>query len=483
MQPFLLLMYHVVDKKISVILKIIFRFVYPDLNELYKTNFMKIKTFYIAFILIIFVLSGYAQPYRSNNSDIATVNPSLSINYLIQNNTRSPLMVHTKSINSVWNKNAWSYVGNAKYSYNADGKSTHTILVDTTKSLDLTQVFYYYDAYKNSTGTIYMNWNTKTNKWDTLDTSYPVVSTRNLFKYNSSNYITQAINQVWQGVWVNRLKTDYILNTNGKYTTMTVYNWGGSDWIPYYKDTLCVWHGNILAGFLETVPSMNGGWQIDCRYSSTFSTGDNHIVVYERFTDTVWDSVYRFTITYDTNGGSIQITEEYSAGTWGKYARYSNLYDSLKNYYGYSVDTWYASSWQITEGQLYEHVYNTNKLMLSEIQKQYNSMTHVYDNVEKHVFSEFQIPPTVSIRTLNSTSKIKIYPNPAIDRINIENTGNTLSGGTINIYDINGRLVMNRLLDKNEISVQIDLNGFVQGIYLLEVKNGNEVSRSRILIK
>ena len=444
---------------------------------------MKIRTIYIAFLLIIFSLSVYSQSFRSGSSVRANINQFIPKNLSVTNLSRSPALVHTKSINSVWANSIWNYVGNAQFSYDADGLPTRILLIDTTKLLNLVQTFYNYDAYKNSTGTIYEAWNTLTSKLYTMCTYYQVYSNRKLYQYDGSNRITQTIYQVWKNGWLNNSREDYILNASGKYSTMTVYNWGGTNWIPYYKDTLCIWHGDILASFLEKIPSISGGWQDDVRYNSTFTSGDNFVAIYESIFASNWDSVYRFTRIYDANGGYSHIIEQYSNSTWEKAYRTLYYIDSLGNYYGFRNDEWYNSNWRQSKGTFIKHTYNTNKVMLSEILSAYSTTTDTLELQEKHIFTEFQYPPTVSVKVINKTTNIKIYPNPATDLINIENIVSDKSGAAINIYDINGRQVMNRVINKNENSVQIDLNGFIQGVYLLEVKNGNDFSRSRILIK
>lgn len=436
--------------------------------------------------MIIFSFSVYSQSFRTSPSVRANINQSTPNNLSITDFSRSPALVHTKSINSVWANNTWNYVGNAQFSYDADGLPTRILLVDTTKSLNLVQTFYNYDAYKNSTGTIYEAWNTLTSKWDTMGTDYQAYSNRKLFQYDGSNRITQTIYQVWKNGWLNNSREDFILDVNGKYIKRTVYDWSGNNWIPGEKDSLCTWNGDQLASYIGKKLYMGGVWKDDTKYTSVFK-GKNFVGLYQTINSsgTGWDSLERYTKTFDPNGGYIIITEQYNSSN-GKWENaYRDLYyiDSLGNYYGYRSDEFYNFHWRQYTGTFIEHTYNSNKLMLSEILSAYSTTTDTLELQEKHIFTEFQYPPTVSIKAINTAGNIKIYPNPVTDRIIIENTGFAQSGGAINLYDFNGRLVLNRVIYKNENSVQIDLNGFIQGVYLLEVKNGNEVSRSRILIK
>jgi len=445
---------------------------------------MKIKTFYIAVILVNIAMTVNSQPFRSTLIKNAILNPTNIPDKSTSYFTRSTNLVHTKSIDYVWNGYSWDYSGNARYSYNADGMPTHTLLVDTTKSLKLFQAFYNYDNYNNSTGTIYELWNKTTTKWDTLDISYPAFSTRYLYQYDASNHITQSIYQNWSNGWQNVSKEDYILNVNGKYIKNTVYDWSFNNWIPNHKDSLCTWNGDQLASYIRKTFYVGGEWKDYEKYTSVF-TGKNFVGLFEKIngSGTGWDSLERYTKIFDPNGGYIIITEQYNDSTWGNAFRDLYYIDSLGNYCGYRSDEWYAGNWRQDVGTFITHTYNANEIMLSETLSVYSTTTDTLELQEKHIFSEFKIPPVTSIKELTSSSIIKIYPNPASDCIFIEDKGNDNSNTTINLYDINGRLILNRVFNKNENTVKIDLNGYKAGIYLIEVGNEKGVSHSRLLIK
>ena len=436
---------------------------------------MKIKAFYFTFFLVLIVFAGNTQSLRST----ALKNPAQPENGILTGSSRSTNLVHTKSINYGWNGSAWDYATNATYKYNADGMQTDLILIDTVRMMNLFMQINFYDAQKNATGFIYKLWDSTLKKWDTVN------GQRILYQYNGSNFITQKVTQQWNNGWGNVSKEDYpLLHPDGKYSYLIAYNWVGNNWAPYFKDTLCTWVGDQLASFTESIPISPTAWRLDVKYSSVF-TGKDFKSLYQIYNGSGWDNYYQFTRVYDANGGYSHITEQYSGGKWVNAGRTLYYVDGLGNYFGFRNDEWdpIGQAWSQYEGTYIEHTYDANELMLSEILSQYSTFTHSLVYKEKHVFTEFSTPPTVSLKELTVAKKITIYPNPATDFIYIENKANEKYNGSINIYDINGRLILNRQITNDDSVVRIDLKSFKSGMYLLEVIKQNEILQNRLIIR
>ena len=70
---------------------------------------------------------------------------------------------------------------------------------------------------------------------------------------------------------------------------------------------------------------------------------------------------------------------------------------------------------------------------------------------------------------------LSLYPNPVQNILNIQNTASNLS--KVQIYDLNGRLLQNHLMQSNEVS--LDVSQLNSGIYfvILENEMGNQISR------
>lgn len=75
-------------------------------------------------------------------------------------------------------------------------------------------------------------------------------------------------------------------------------------------------------------------------------------------------------------------------------------------------------------------------------------------------------------------TRILIYPNPAIDKIIMENTDN-VEIESISIIDLNGQNILEFEKDRNEL----DISGLSSGIYLLKLTYGNETIIKKIVIE
>jgi len=71
---------------------------------------------------------------------------------------------------------------------------------------------------------------------------------------------------------------------------------------------------------------------------------------------------------------------------------------------------------------------------------------------------------------------LSIYPNPATEQITISGIE---PGGTLRLYDLSGKL----LLERENRDNTLDVSGVEAGCYVLEYESGNEVLRGRVVVK
>jgi hypothetical protein len=89
-------------------------------------------------------------------------------------------------------------------------------------------------------------------------------------------------------------------------------------------------------------------------------------------------------------------------------------------------------------------------------------------------------PPITTGVVNNFESTVLVYPNPADNNVNID-LGNSYKENTkLNMYDIQGKLVYHLENVKEEL-VQIDLNNFQKGIYILNIVSDKEAKNYKIV--
>ena len=76
-----------------------------------------------------------------------------------------------------------------------------------------------------------------------------------------------------------------------------------------------------------------------------------------------------------------------------------------------------------------------------------------------------------------SNSKIRVYPNPAKDKVNVSGS----RGGKIALYSGNGQILMRKLMLNNIES--LDLSNVKPGLYLLTVLDSNGIHSEQLLIQ
>jgi hypothetical protein len=79
----------------------------------------------------------------------------------------------------------------------------------------------------------------------------------------------------------------------------------------------------------------------------------------------------------------------------------------------------------------------------------------------------------------SDVQKIAVFPNPAKNIVNINLTGLT-GKSEVNMFDVNGRAVMQRVL--SAVNSQLDISALPAGVYMIRIKNGGkEVNMTKII--
>jgi uncharacterized protein (TIGR02145 family) len=84
------------------------------------------------------------------------------------------------------------------------------------------------------------------------------------------------------------------------------------------------------------------------------------------------------------------------------------------------------------------------------------------------------------IDNINNRNEIKIYPNPAIDNINIDIT-NKNKTGTLTIYDLLGNIVLQHQIDK--VQNVINVSSLKTGMYIIKISDSQIILQKKLIKK
>ena len=83
-----------------------------------------------------------------------------------------------------------------------------------------------------------------------------------------------------------------------------------------------------------------------------------------------------------------------------------------------------------------------------------------------------------SVGELQNASSIKLFPNPAHDELNIR----SMSSGLVNIYDVNGRKLIQAEIQANA-DLKLNIQSLFSGLYILELRIGSSVTQQKLIVE
>jgi hypothetical protein len=88
------------------------------------------------------------------------------------------------------------------------------------------------------------------------------------------------------------------------------------------------------------------------------------------------------------------------------------------------------------------------------------------------------------LKSLNENSGFTVFPNPASDRLLIHLQTPVSENTNCSIFDIQGRTVKQQsLADLKDASNAIDVSNLSDGLYLLQIADGGNLSYSKFVIQ
>jgi len=91
-------------------------------------------------------------------------------------------------------------------------------------------------------------------------------------------------------------------------------------------------------------------------------------------------------------------------------------------------------------------------------------------------------PFAVNINDIDNAGSLSIYPNPATGVLTIEFDNEQITGSTIELLDISGKVVYATTINPGETQHQINLISFEEGLYLIRISNTDYSITKKVII-
>jgi hypothetical protein len=320
-----------------------------------------------------------------------------------------------------------------------------------------------YNASNKATQELYQNWNTLTSSFEN--------SYKQTYTYTNGK-ITEIVSQEWlNSSWVNTYKTNITYNSSNLPETAVEYTWGGSQWVTDESRTTLtynpnnrvtsdlqeIWDGTQWVNDTKTIYTYNANNKIINQKSAEWDDFNSLWVPNGNKSEYEWDAL-----------GNKAIETEYYTYSDANNNQFNNQYKKEYTFDTSSLMSSFANPFKDKTGfdYLFEDFPFINKVLV-ENQFNYDDNTSTYSNSGRTTYN-YDSSITLSIKQPEITiEKIKLYPNPTKDFINILNTANNKIDKVF-ITDIVGKTVLKRYENVKLINVQ-DL---AKGIYLIEAFSG-----------
>lgn len=366
------------------------------------------------------------------------------------------------SENYSWNTNLndWQHISNTTYTYDQVGRIIEEIEKEAQTDIYLSRNSYAYDYFGNVTKDVAYIMG--------IEGWMPVKGQKSEYLYNMNGEITGVIEQIVEsGVWVNKTKTEYTLDSFSVPVSMQTFNWNGTGWELYSK-TIDVtwenWHKRQISGYI--LQHLHDGEWVNSEIYISWYNGTNYSSLRGTWDEPYWNYYKREVYSRTANEEILTIGSWNGAG-WIKDKRYTTTFDEQGNQTKTEYCTW-TDNVYIPELVLYYDLTYNESIDVTEIvlrSSDFNNPEPI--NISKYVFSNFLHFGTTDIKDVNVLKNVAVFPNPVTDALNIRINDTDVSKFSVSIINLAGRTIFTK--DFSSSTITVNTAGFTEGIYLLHI--------------
>lgn len=371
--------------------------------------------------------------------------------------------------------NDWLHDSNTTYTYDGAGKLTEEITKESGSNMNVSRISYSYDFHGNITEEVSYVW--INNEWT------PVAGDKSVYMINAESQFSGIIEQVLEnGIWVNKTKTVYALNTYNIPIGIVTYKWEANDWMIYSKTTNLTW-ADWPTRKLATYTLLywqNNTWFNGERYFTQYD-GENYTATTETWVNVEWVNTKRETYSRTLFNEEI-ILENWTESGWEKTEKYKGTFDAYGNPTGMFYSTWHENKW-VTETELFfDLAFNQSNDVVEMIFRYRDPGLSVPINIAKYKYSNFIHFGTTDIKDVNVLENVTAFPNPVANSLNIRIDDTNTSEFNVSITNLAGQTIFTKNYSSPTITVNTE--GFTKGMYLLNLKSSDgKIYNSKFLKK
>lgn len=418
---------------------------------------------------------------------------------------------------------SWKTTMVDKFTYNAQGKNTSYISYDWSDVTNKIEPEYKYEYAYNSNGLLaeYHSFD-----WDTLNTVAQWVETmKYIDTYNSNGQVTEDI-YYYRDDDVNQLlpssKTTYTYDAAGNQVTEISYMWDDetNNWALYSKiENTYDSNGNLLT-MENSIYMGESTWMLYMKEVNTYdSQGRPTQGISSRFNYATYSlgNTDKVVYTYNSSGeNTLVVNYKWELGAWVNYSKDENTFDSSHRTLTSKTSRWdetgnvwkaeymdensYDANGNFNLSVYWEGDEAGNLVKVGKDEVTYNNSYSVSDIIYPNVYGYFLESITthmitgihsfdwvngtwrydskslfnysgINVTTANifGDGSIRVFPNPASDKINIFTGSELLS--QVSLFGLDGNLILTRQFS-GQVSVQT--GHLPTGIYLLKIQSPGE---------
>jgi hypothetical protein len=302
---------------------------------------------------------------------------------------------------------------------------------------------------------------------------------------DDDGFLTQTNNRTWDGnAWINSSRILYEDIVDGQNLTTRFQEWNGSAWVNQTLQVQTLNNDGTDDEFITR--TWNGNIWVNETLTKNIYDDDNLTQIINRmWSGNAWVNADREVLNYDDNGIQWQtISQEWNGNGWMDIENCRLDYMLIDN----NVDTDGDGILDVDDNC--PELANADQLDtdedgsgdLCDTDDDNDGILDVDDNCPL-VSNADQSDSDgngigdacdVSSTHLEGLVELNLYPNPAIDLINIDVKFEKHKSFTVSIIDFVGRVQIQKAFEGTSVNTNIGISNLKAGLYLIQIKDAND---------